>query len=149
MKKRVCNKNNKRYPDYGGRGIKIHDSWLNEYNQFERDILAICPTDYLNEDGADIAKNMSIERIDVNGNYEPGNCAVIPFKHQAWNTRRSVFVLIDGEKCHLEEAYRRLKINSGSIETLAYALKIPRDEALALYVFRHNIPHSIRRHKVI
>lgn len=61
MKQRCYNINCKDYKNYGGRGIKICDRWLNSYENFLKD-MGRRPIGY------------SIERLNVNGNYEPINC---------------------------------------------------------------------------
>jgi hypothetical protein len=60
MKTRCCNKNDKNYPNYGGRGIKVCDRWLHSFDNFMDD-MGLRP------------KGLTLERIDNNGNYEPGN----------------------------------------------------------------------------
>ncbi len=62
MKQRCYNPNNPRYNDWGGRGIKVCDRWLNSFENFIEDM------------GMKPEKEYSIDRIDNNGNYEPGNC---------------------------------------------------------------------------
>jgi hypothetical protein len=53
----------------------------------------------------------TIERIDVNGNYEPGNCKWIPASEQPRNTRRTIVVQVSGESLCLSEACRRLNLS--------------------------------------
>jgi len=74
IKQRCYDKNNNRYKYYGGRGINVCDRWLNDYRAFLTD-MGRCSEGY------------SIERIDVNGNYEPKNCKWIPLENQAKNRR--------------------------------------------------------------
>jgi hypothetical protein len=85
MKGRCLNKNNKKYPDYGGRGITVCERWTEKgkgYMNFIED-LGYRPSD-----------KHSIERIDVNGNYEPSNCTWILISDQAWNKRDSADVKV-------------------------------------------------------
>lgn len=75
MRRRCLNPNNPDYPNYGGRGIRICDAW-NDFEVFLRDM------------GPTWKRGLTIERIDVNGHYEPGNCKWIPNEDQ-WRTRRT------------------------------------------------------------
>ena len=74
MKQRCNNIHNIDYPNYGGRGIKICDEWLNDSSEFFSWALS-----HGYEEG------LSIDRIDVNGNYEPSNCRWVTMKVQANN----------------------------------------------------------------
>lgn len=83
MKGRCTNKNNKKFPNYGGRGISVCDRWTEKgkgYLNFIED-LGYRPTD-----------KHSIERIDVNGNYEPSNCKWLLISEQNWNKQESANV---------------------------------------------------------
>lgn len=76
IKGRCSNPNNDDYRIYGGRGIRVCDEWFNSFEAFYRDM---SPT---------WAPGLTIERIDVNRGYEPGNCTWIPMSDQ-WKNRRS------------------------------------------------------------
>lgn len=73
MKQRCLNPNDAAYRWYGGRGITVCDRWL-KFENFFAD-LGVRP------DG------LSLERINNNGNYEPGNCVWATPKTQAANRR--------------------------------------------------------------
>lgn len=78
MKMRCYNPNNQRYPDYGGRGIKVCDRWL--------ELDGIGFSNFL-EDMGYRPEGYSIERVDVEGDYEPSNCKWIPLVEQVNNRR--------------------------------------------------------------
>lgn len=79
MKGRCGNKNNKSYKDYGGRGIQVCQEWYYDFMSFY---------DWSINNG--YKKGSSIDRIDVNGNYEPSNCRWIPMSLQAGNKRNTI-----------------------------------------------------------
>lgn len=77
MKGRCINPNDTAYSNYGGRGIKVCDRWL-DFHNFLTD-MGECPKGY------------SIERKNVNGNYDPENCVWLERRFQARNTRATRF----------------------------------------------------------
>lgn len=72
---RCENINDKSFADYGERGIKVCDSWRNSFENFLVDM------------GERPSPKHSIDRIDVNGNYEPSNCRWVTKEVQSRNTR--------------------------------------------------------------
>lgn len=73
MRFRCSNPNHHRWKDYGGRGIRVCERW-ESFENFYAD-MGNRPDGY------------SIERINVNGNYEPSNCKWIPLADQSKNRR--------------------------------------------------------------
>jgi hypothetical protein len=73
----------KSYEHYGGRGIKMCDRWF-DFNNFI-------------EDMGEAPVGMSIDRINVNGNYEPNNCKWATSEEQHNNIRSNVFIKYNGE----------------------------------------------------
>lgn len=71
------------YKNYGGRGIIICNSWMSSFNSFFSD-MGKCPDGY------------SLDRIDVNGHYEPMNCRWAAKSVQSRNTRRNVYLEVNG-----------------------------------------------------
>ena len=85
MKRRCFNPKNKRYPKYGGRGITVCEEWASDFLSFY---------EWAISNGYD--KSLTLDRIDVNGNYEPSNCRWIPPAEQMTNTTRNRYITIDG-----------------------------------------------------
>lgn len=121
MKARCLNPNCLQYKDYGGRGIKICDEWLSFENFHNWAI---------NNGYSD---DLTIERIDVNGNYTPDNCKWIPRKEQAKNTRRNHYVTIDGTTKIVSDWIRDLKIDKSK----AYKILRSGEEAFIEYCRHH------------
>lgn len=103
LRNRCYNPNNKSYRNYGGRGIKVCDRWMG-------------PGAFLNflaDMGEKPSINMTLDRIDNNGNYEPCNCRWATRVEQANNTRRNRIVMITGEPVSLKESCRLMGVNYG------------------------------------
>lgn len=87
MKGRCTNKNKSDYSYYGGRGITVCEKWMNSFEAFYEDM------------GPKPSKKHSIDRIDNDRNYEPGNCKWSTPEEQARNRRvLNKFVRIKGRK---------------------------------------------------
>jgi hypothetical protein len=78
MMQRCYNTKSKSYPDYGGRGIKVCDRWHDFANFYE--------------DMGDKPEGMSLDRIDVDRDYDPDNCRWADWFVQSRNKRNSIKV---------------------------------------------------------
>jgi hypothetical protein len=85
MKGRCLNKRKKEFIHYGGRGIKICDRWL-KFENFRDDMLHWYTAHVVGFG----EKNTTLERINVNGNYEPDNCRWATWSEQNLNKRTKV-----------------------------------------------------------
>ena len=92
MKQRCNNPNQAKYKNYGGRGIKVCDEWQNSFESF-----------YSWAMSNGYSEKLSIDRIDVNGNYEPNNCRWVTNKVQSNNTRVNHCVEYNGESHTMTE----------------------------------------------
>lgn len=93
MMQRCNNPNNLGYPNYGGREIKVCERWF-DFQNFYDDVSKL---EHFGEEG------YTLDRIDNNGNYEPGNVRWANSKTQARNKRNSVGVKIEGVKVSLAQ----------------------------------------------
>lgn len=96
------------FKHYGGRGIKLYPEWYFAANFIQWAI----------DNG--YQEGLTIDRINVNGNYEPNNCRFIPFSEQAANTRRAIKYVVDG-KTYSQRGYA--KLIGIDIGTLRYRIK--------------------------
>jgi hypothetical protein len=76
------------YENYGGRGITVCARWLGR-GGFKN---------FLEDMGRRPTPSHSVERLDVNGNYEPGNCTWATPRQQSRNSRRNVYIEFKGKR---------------------------------------------------
>lgn len=115
MLQRCHNAKNKWYANYGGRGIVVCEEWRTSYESFREWAF-----------NSGYVENLTIDRIDVNGNYEPSNCQWATKKEQVRNRRVTRFLTFKDKTLPVAEwaeraglPYRTLhtRINKGwSIE---------------------------------
>lgn len=95
---RCNNENASQYGRYGGRGIKVCQSWQ-DFTSFLKDM------------GARPSQAHSLDRIDVNGDYSPENCRWADVKTQARNRRSTRFYDYAGERLSLSEIFEKYHLN--------------------------------------
>lgn len=86
MKQRCCYVKDKRYENYGGRGIAVCDEWKNNFEKFYG---------WAIENG--YSESLTIDRINNDGNYEPNNCRWISNKQQQSNRQNNRHITLNGE----------------------------------------------------
>ncbi len=102
MRARCRNRNKQDFKNYGGRGIKVCDRWLNSFENFIED-MGLCP------DG------LTIERMDNDGNYSPKNCRWGTRKEQALNRRSNNVLVYRGISKTVSEWAEMLNVERSAI----------------------------------
>jgi hypothetical protein len=108
MKSRCLNPNTPYYYLYGGRGIKVCKRWLKSYLLFLEDL------------GERPGEDYSLDRIDVNGDYQPDNCRWVKMSVQANNRRDNHHLVHDGQSLTIQQWANKIGIKSN---TLLYRIK--------------------------
>jgi hypothetical protein len=130
MKNRCYNPKDKRYPEYGGRGITVCDQW-HDLEGFIADM------------GSSHFVGATIERENVNGNYEPSNCAWVTAKAQASNKRSNIMLSHNGKTQCLQHwadevgitygtLWERIKVQKWSAERALTTAPLSADERCEL-----------------
>lgn len=101
---------------YYDRGIRVCERWR-EFTNFLED-MGECPPD------------LTLERRDVNGNYEKDNCYWASWDVQHNNTRSNYFITVKGEKLTLAQASRKYEVNYGSLHSRIYMLGLDPETAI-------------------
>lgn len=92
------------FNDYGGRGITVCEEW-NDYIRF---------AEWARNNG--YSDNLTIDRIDVDGNYEPSNCRWVTEKEQHSNTRRNRKIEYNGNTYTLTQLAERIGMNKTTLK---------------------------------
>ena len=123
IKQRCYNENSPAFKQYGGRGIKMCDEWKKSFERF---------SDWATNNG--YSEGLTIERVDVNGNYCPENCKWASPYEQSINRRSNIIISYNGESRCLSEwckkyrtdyclVYNRMHKNKWSFERAMFESK--------------------------
>ena len=115
MKQRTENPKTISYEYYGGRGITVCDEWRDSFEAFR---------DWAQESG--YRDDLTIDRINVDGNYDPGNCRWATRKEQMHNTRRCHYITVDGVTKDLTQWAQTIGLSTGAI---GWAIQSGKDPA--------------------
>lgn len=118
MKQR-CYSTKDRYKQWQGRGIKVCSEWLSDFTNFYN---------WAKVNG--YKDNLTLDRIDVNGNYEPTNCRWISKKEQSYNKTNTHYFEYKGQKKCLAEWAIEYNINKHTLYNRIYNLKWSMERAL-------------------
>lgn len=118
--------NNPNYNNYYLRGIRVCDEWKNDYFAFEKWSL---DNGYKEEKLPNGRNKLTIDRIDVNGNYEPSNCRWVDMKIQANNTRNNKYITYNGKTQSLANWCRELNLDYNLTNNRLFHAKLSIEEA--------------------
>lgn len=104
MKERCYNIHNINYHHYGGRGITVCDEWLRDFMSFYTWAMSHGYNDKL-----------TIDRINVDGNYEPNNCRWTDYETQGNNRRNTVYITYNGKTQSVSQWCRELRLNLSTV----------------------------------
>lgn len=119
-----------RYQSYGGRGITMCDDWRDSFEAFYRD-MGPCPA------------GCSIDRIDVNGPYNPSNCRWATRQQQQNNMRQTVRLTFNGRTLTMTEWATELGISVGTLRSRLMDSKWPVERALTTPVRQTKLTKSV------
>jgi hypothetical protein len=101
-KQRCFNPNSPEFHNYAGRGITMCQKWANDFAEFLRDM-------------GERPNGKTLDRIDNDGNYEPGNCRWATPRQQLNNTRRNMVLELNGERMTAIQWSRHLGLSARTI----------------------------------
>lgn len=127
MKSRCYCKTNTCYKHYGGRGIKICDEWINNFDNFKNWALS-----------NGFKSGLTIDRIDVNGDYCPENCRWTTRKLQSDNKRDTKHFLYNGNMFTLNELSDKYNVKYNILYDRMFRLGWDIDKAIKTQVRKLN-----------
>lgn len=104
MMARCYNETNERFSNYGGRGISVCDEWRKNPTSF---------IEWSLQNG--FCDDLTLDRINVDGNYEPTNCRWVDWKTQRNNKTTSVYITVNGQKLTLALLSEKYGIPLGTV----------------------------------
>lgn len=102
MRARCLKKNGAAFKHYGGRGIQICKRW-DDFENFALDM------------GPSYEEGLTLERVNVDGDYKPSNCKWIPKSKQAWNRTDTVYVDTIEGRMTIIQAAKRAGVSRGAM----------------------------------
>ena len=117
MRLRCANPKNQAWANYGGRGIRVCQRWGDDYDVFFED-MGPCP------------EGMSLDRIDNDGDYEPGNCRWAGWDVQSVNKRVNRYIEHDGQTLTISQWAQKLGLPTDTLWRRLNHYQMPVDKAL-------------------
>lgn len=127
IKTRCYNSNNKSYKNYGAKGITIYSKWKNDFNEFKK---------YVEKNLGKKDANLSLDRIDPLGNYEPGNIRWANKTTQAYNKSNCFKRDINNVDSNLILENKNLQIKFYSIQELQIQEEIKELKNSGVYIIK-------------
>jgi hypothetical protein len=127
MRRRCFEKTNKRFAEYGGRGITVCERWLSFEN-------------FLSDMGEPPSPKHSIDRVDNHGNYEPGNCRWAQSDVQMKNRRNARLLTFNGRTQNLCDWAAEIGIKSDTLAARIDLYGMSVEEALTKPLHRRSQP---------
>lgn len=119
MISRCTNKENQAYAYYGGRGIRVCARWLNSVDDFIKDV-GLCP-----------GPGYTLDRIENDGDYEPGNCRWATKEEQSNNQNRIVKYDYGGEKMSIAQIARLRNMSYSTLFDRVVKIGMTMDKAIS------------------
>jgi hypothetical protein len=118
-KSRCTNPRDPKFPNYGGRGIRMCARWAESFEAFLADM-------------GQRPAGTTLDRIDVDGNYEPGNCRWATPAEQARNRTDNVIVEINGRRMVLKDFAAAMRVSYKALSARVRKGQDPHAAAAAL-----------------
>lgn len=129
MRQRCYNPKNRDFKHYGGRGITVCEEWRKDFKVFH---------DWAMANG--YAKGLTLDRIDVNGNYSPENCRWATMLEQSNNLRKNKLLTYQGETKTVAEWARIKGIRRNTLWLRLYKHKWSVEKALTTPLRKRGTP---------
>lgn len=126
IKARCYNQSSHAYKRYGERGISMCLEWLNNFESF-----------YMWSINNGYSESLSIDRIDVNGNYDPSNCRWATSSQQSNNKRNNILITLNGVTLNLQKWCNQLHIKRSTVNTRVRVCGWTYEKALTTPVRQH------------
>lgn len=114
MKRRCYDPKTPRYEDYGGRGISVSREWIDKAHGFDNFVQWAIENGY--------SDRLTLDRIDVNGDYCPENCRWVTYKEQNENKRDTKWVVYKGKKIQLKRLCEKIGVCYDTVHNRIYSL---------------------------
>ena len=131
IKQRCYNENNHAYKNYGGRGIKVCDEWLDREQGFINFYNWAMKNGY--------KRGLSVDRIDCNGDYDPRNCRLVDEITQQNNRRNNIMINVHGKNMTLKECSKMFNIKPFTLRKRIFYLGWSIDKALSTKTRTKNV----------